>query len=276
MLSRLLHLGCALALVACASVPEPVDRANPSLVALSFSDHRSEAHRARDQYRHPVQTLQFFGLRPDMTVVELWPGASGWYTEFLAPYLREDGKLYAASFGANYEGEFADFLRRAHLEFEEKLAAAPHLYDRVTVTRLNPPHATEIAPAGSADMVLTFRNLHNWLAWDLADETLAAIHRALKPGGILGVTDHRAPDGAPVDPKAKNGYVNEDFAIRTIEAAGFELIGKSEINANDRDLADYPQGVWTLPPTLRLGAQDREKYLAIGESDRFTLKFIKR
>ncbi|RMF10300.1 MAG: methyltransferase [Alphaproteobacteria bacterium] len=234
-------------------------------------EHRSAANRARNAYRHPVETLLFFGLKPDMTVVELWPGA-GWYTEIIAPIVRDRGAYYAAGF--DQESAIAYF-GRVNRAFAEKLAARPDLYGHVKVTELAPPEKLDIAPPGSADLVLTFRNLHNWMARGQAETVLRAAYRALKPGGVLGLVEHRGNPAVEQDPKAASGYVNEDYAIALAEAVGFELVAKSEVNANPRDTKDYEMGVWTLPPTLRLGDKDREKYLAIGESDRMTLKFVK-
>ena len=238
--------------------------------ALAAS-HRSAENRARDPYRHPGETLRFFGLRPDMTVVEVWPGG-GWYTEILAPLLRERGLLSAA----HLEPASSEYARRTVDDFRAKLAARPDLYDKVVVTTLAaPPAGNAIAPAGSADLVVTFRNLHNWMMFGWQREAFAAMHAALKPGGVLGVVEHRGDPQRPQDPKAASGYVNEQYAIDLIESVGFKLVGRSEINANRKDTKDYEKGVWALPPTFAAGAQDRERYVAIGESDRFTLKFVK-
>lgn len=233
--------------------------------------HRSAENRARDASRHPRQTLQFFGLRPDMTVVEIWPGG-GWYTEILAPVLREHGHLYAA----HLDAASSEYARRTVDDFRAKLAARADLYDKVVVTTLAaPPARNEIAPAGSADLVVTFRNLHNWMmfGWDRA--AFEAMYKALKPGGVLGVVEHRGNPAIPQDPKASSGYVNEDYAIELIESAGFRLAGRSQVNANPKDTKDYEKGVWTLPPNFANGAEDRGRYQSIGESDRFTLKFVK-
>jgi predicted methyltransferase len=206
-----------------------------------------------------------------MTVVEISPG-KGWYTEILAPYLRDKGKLYAAHFSPNNpEAYFKDSLK-AYLD---KLHKQPKLYDKVEVTVLQPPKEVQIAPDGSADRVLTFRNVHNWMKNDQATAVFNAMFKALKPGGILGIVEHRASSIKPQDPKAISGYVSEDYIIALARKAGFEFLAKSEINANPKDTKNYPEGVWTLPPALRLKDKDKEKYLAIGESDRMTIKFIK-
>jgi predicted methyltransferase len=241
-----------------------------ALDRILAGDQRSPEHRARDVYRHPKETLLFFGIRPQMRVVEIWPDA-GWYTEIIAPLVHASGKYYAAVEPADPSSVY---LSRREQAFRDTLAARPDLYGGAEITTLGPAGG-EIAPPGSVDMVVTFRNLHDWMNDGSAAQVFAAMYRALKPGGILGVTDHRGNPGLPQDPRARNGYVNEDYAIRLIETAGFKLVGRSEINANPKDTKDYPQGVWTLPPTYRLGATDRDKYAAIGESDRFTLKFVK-
>ena len=242
-----------------------------ALQAAIASTHRPDADKARDQYRHPQETLTWFGIKDNLTVVEIWPGG-GWYTDILAPFLKERGTYYAAGLDPESEAEFA---RNGARRFKEKLAAKPDLFNQVKVTILAPPAKTDIAPEGSADLVLTFRNVHNWMANGQAEAVFAAMYRALKPGGILGVVEHRGNPAVPQDPKAASGYVNEDYVVKLAEGAGFQLTGRSEINANPKDTKDYPQGVWTLPPVLRLKDVDREKYLAIGESDRMTLKFVK-
>ena len=232
-----------------------------ALQAAIAGAQRSDANKARDKYRHPLETLTFFGIKQDMTVVEISPGA-GWYTEILAPFLKDHGKLYEAVGGG-----------AGAKSFEDKLKADPAVYNQVIVTTLQPPAETEIAPAGSADMVVTFRNVHDWLPRGTTQDYFRAFYRALKPGGILGIEDHRADPSQPQDPKAKNGYVRQDYMIQIAEQAGFKLAGTSEINANPKDPRNQP--VWNLPPTLRQGDKDRDKYLAIGESDRMTLKFVK-
>ena len=207
-----------------------------------------------------------------MVVVEISPGAGGWYTEILAPYLKVNGKLYAASYDPDSEIEY--FSSNAK-RFDEKLAADPDSYSEVAVTIFDPPLLLDIAPPNSADMVLTFRNVHNWVREGVGREAFNGIYSALKPGGILGVVAHRADPEKEQDPEAVSGYMRQDYVIELVESAGFEFMESSEINANPNDSRDHPQGVWTLPPSLRLKVVDREKYLAIGESDRMTLKFRK-
>ncbi len=243
-----------------------------TLERVMAGDHRSDANRARDAWRHPKETLAFFGMRQEMTVLEIWPGGGGWYTEILAPALRERGRYIAAGFDPKTDSQFQQNGIKA---FAEKLAARPDLYDRVTVTALQHPGAMAPVPAGSVDMVLTFRNLHNWMAREAAEEMLAAMHATLKPGGILGLVEHRGSTGTGQDPRAKSGYVRTDYAIALAGAAGFELAGQSEINANPKDTKDHPNGVWSLPPTYRGGDVERDRFAAIGESDRMTLKFRK-
>ena len=236
--------------------------------------HRSDANKARDKYRHPKETLLFFGLKPDMTVVEVWPSA-GWWTEILAPTLKERGQYYAAWFATQAKGA-PDFLQELEKRFDTMVAGRPELYGKVIKTALLAPEYVDIAPKGSADMVLTFRNVHNWAKAGNADAMFKAFYDTLKPGGILGVKDHRAKPGTPFQRQIDSGYMTEAWVIETAQKAGFKLDNKSEINANPKDTADYPGGVWTLPPTLRnVSDADKAKYLAIGESDRMTLKFVK-
>lgn len=233
--------------------------------------HRSAEHKQRDKYRHPQQTLEFFEVKDTMTVVEIWPGG-GWYTEILAPYLKDKGKLITAHFSRDAE---VPFYRKNVNKFIKKIQQKPRLYGKVEVTVLQPPELMDIAPEGSADRVLTFRNVHNWMKNDQAAAVFNAMYKALKPGGILGVVEHRNSTSKPQNVNADNGYVAEDYVISLARKAGFEFLAKSEINANQKDTKDYPEGVWTLPPTLKLGKKDRKKYRDIGESDRMTIKFLK-
>lgn len=243
-----------------------------ALVKAMSGKHRPPRNAMRDKYRHPLETLHFFELQPNMTVVEIWPGAEGWYTEILAPLLRKNGKLYAAHFSSKSE---IQFFTKSLTDFKKKLATHRRIYNRVTVTTLQPPDKLEIAPAESADRVLTFRNVHNWMKNSVENHVFMAMFRALKPGGILGVVEHRGIPDKPQDPVATSGYVTEAYVIALAEKTGFETIGRSDINVNSKDTKNHPEGVWTLPPTLRLKEIDREKYQAIGESDRMTLKFRK-
>ncbi len=258
--------GCTTADESAAAV---VNRAK--LDTVLAGEHRSDAHKARDQWRHPVEVLEFFGVSDDKVVMEIWPGA-GWYTEVLAPYLRDSGTYIAAGWDPNSE---IPFIQQAAAGYAAKLAEYPQYYDQTRVTVLMPPDLLQPAEPGSVDVVLTFRNIHNWMPRGSQQMMLQAMYDALKPGGVLGVVEHRGVPGSEQDPKASSGYVNEDYAIAMIEAAGFVFQEKSEINANPADTKDHPEGVWTLPPTLRLKDQDKDKYLAIGESDRFTLRFVK-
>gem|GEM_PF-36433 len=250
-------------------------------VALA-GEHREPANRSRDAYRHPREVLEFFGMTPQSTVVEIWP-SRGWWTELLAPVLRPEGDYYAAGF-ALFAQRTPDWRKDMQRAFENKLAAHPEIYDAVQVTELSVPEQTRIAPPGSADLVLTFRNVHNWMKGDYALQMFEVMARALKPGGVLGVVEHRAKPGTSLEEMRRSGYVTEAQVIAFAEQAGLELEARSEINANPRDDRDHPAGVWTLPPSLRHcrgmePAADREaclaRYRAIGESDRMTLKFRK-
>ena len=235
-------------------------------------EHRIEKNAARDQYRHPRETLEFFKLAADQHVVEIWPGGGGWYTEILAPLLRKQGKLIAAHFDPD---SHVGFFRKSLASYQQKLAAHPDNYDRVVLSVFQPPQQLEIAPEASADRVLTFRNVHNWMKQDSVDEAFMAFYKALKPGGILGVVEHRAKPGTDWNSMIQSGYVTEEAVKQMAKKAGFVFVAASNINANEKDSADHPKGVWTLPPTLRLGDVKREYYLGIGESDRMTLKFMK-
>jgi predicted methyltransferase len=262
-------IACALLLAACAAGSSRQTTAE-ALTAVLAGNQRSPENRARDVYRHPKETLLFFGIRPEMSVLEVWP-EPGWYTEVIAPLLRDKGRYTAAVIAADPASKY---ITQRLEEYRAKLAARPDLYDRVAVVSF-PTDGGDVVPPGSLDMVVTFRNIHNWMGRDLAPQAFATMYRALKPGGVLGVVEHRGNPALAQDPQAKSGYVNEDYAIRLIEAQGFRLVAKSQVNANPKDTKDYEQGVWTLPPTYRLGTKDHDKYAAIGESDRLTLRFVK-
>jgi predicted methyltransferase len=241
---------------------------DPALVSVVGSSARNPAAVARDPARHPVEELTFFGLAPSMTVVELWPGG-GYWTDILGPYLKAGGHYYVALPSPGNTEEDTGAKR-----FRAKVAAEKDRLGALHETSLGAGHY-DIAPPGSADLVLTFRNLHNWMEDGYADDALAASFKALKPGGILGIEEHRGRDDQPQDPKAKSGYVRQDYTISLAKKAGFEYVGASEVNANPRDTKDWVDGVWTLPPTLSQGDKDRAKYMAIGEADNFVLKFRK-
>jgi predicted methyltransferase len=241
-----------------------------ALDGVLAGNQRSEQSRARDRYQHPRETLLFFGLRPQMRVLEVWP-EPGWYTEIIAPLVRARGKYYAAVIAADPASRN---LGQRLESYRNRLASRPDLYDRVEVVNF-PTDGSDALPPNSVDLVVTFRNIHNWMARGQASRAFATMYRALKPGGVLGVVEHRGIPGITQDPLAKSGYVQEDYAVKLIEAQGFKLEATSQVNANPRDTKDYEQGVWTLPPTYRLGDRDRDRYAAIGESDRFTLKFVK-
>jgi predicted methyltransferase len=247
--------------------------ADAALQAAVHGANRQPKFVSRDEARHPIEELSFFGVRPDAAVVEIWPGG-GYWTEILAPYLRDRGR-FTVALERKGVGETAEAgSDTTYATFRAKLGGEPALYGAMAVTVLG-PQETAIVPPGTADVVLTFRNLHNWMKAGTAEEVLAAFYKALKPGGILGIEEHRGQRKIPQDPRALDGYVAQDYAIALVERAGFTLVATSEINANPKDTADWPKGVWTLPPTYALGDQDRATYAAIGEADNFVLKFRK-
>lgn len=252
---------------------EPVSVTEDVLLrAVIAGPHRSEANRVRDAARHPYETLRFFDIQPEYTVVEVAPGA-GWYTEILAPYLLQRGRYIAAQYPHDDPQAYRRDLR---FNFQAKLAHSQALYGRVQVgTFSSQGDLIDAGRRGVADLVLTFRNIHNWIEAGHLDASLNAFARALKTGGFLGVEEHRAPPGTPQARIKETGYVTEDLLIERARAAGFELAERSEINANPKDSKDHPHGVWSLPPTLRGGDVDRARYLAIGESDRFTHRYVK-
>ena len=243
------------------------------LKALVEGKQRTEPNKVRDRYRKPFEVLQFLGIKPDSTVIEISPGTAGYWTEVLAPYLKERG-LYVAANPAPRSPAAKEGIEKFNAQFAEKLATDPASFSKVKVVAWAPELPDTLEP-NSADFVLTFRNLHNWMDRGVLDKALVSFHRALKKGGVLGIKDHRGRTDEPQDPAAKTGYVRQDYVIEVIEKAGFKLAGSSEAVANPKDTKDYPTGVWALPPTFRLKDQDRAKYEAIGESDRFLLKFVK-
>lgn len=230
---------------------------------------RSSAHRDRDVYRHPKATLQFFGIRPDQTVIEITPGG-GWYSEILAPLLKDNGHYIAAIMKPSTGKEAKENDSVLHRKF----AADPAQYGNARIVAFDAKHPV-LGPPGSADAVLTFRNVHNWVVADTAPAMFKAFFAVLKPGGTLGVVDHRAAPGAKLDAVMNSGYLPKANVIKFATDAGFKLQESSEINANAKDTRDHAKGVWTLPPTYALGDKDKAKYQAIGESDRMTLRFVK-
>ncbi|MGS0753338.1 class I SAM-dependent methyltransferase [Roseateles sp. GG27B] len=265
--------GLALLVAAVAPVQAQAP-ADAALQAQIASTHRTPAFAARDAARHPYETLSFFGLKPTMTVVELSPGG-GWYTEILAPYLRDKGQLILA--GDDPAAEQA-YYQRSAARMQQKLAASPALYDRAQVTVFAAGTGKlRYAPPASADLVLTFRNVHNWMS--LGEAKTQAVFKSafdsLKVGGTLGLVEHRLPASAVQSPKADSGYVQQAYVIRMAESVGFKFAGASEVNANLKDKADHEGGVWALPPTFANKDKERARFEAIGESDRMTLKFTK-
>jgi len=252
-------------MAAAAAAPAAPDAA---LTAAVADPGRTATFVARDKARHPAEELAVFGITPKMTVVELWPGG-GYWTEILGPYLKQSGTYYVA---LNAPGDAEEDVGTQ--KWRARMAAEQPRLGTIHETMLGKDHY-DIAPAGSADLVLTFRNLHNWMDDGYAEQVLDAAFKALKPGGILGIEEHRGRNDKPQDPHAKDGYVREDYTIALAKKAGFKLAGSSEINANPKDTKDWVDGVWTLPPTLSQKDKDRDRYLAIGEADNFVLKFQK-
>jgi predicted methyltransferase len=263
-----LALPAALLLASCAT---PV--ASTSLDTAIAAPYRGEKAQARDVYRHPKETLEFFGVAPTQSVLEIAPGG-GWYTDILAPYLKGRGALYEAQYlppqGALPEGE-----AKGNAAFERKLAAKPDIYGTIVVGTLQAGQFSGLPAGLQVDRVLTFRNIHNWIEDGQVDANLRAFYSVLKPGGVLGVEEHRAVPGTSVQQMIDTGYLTEAYVIQHAQAAGFKLAARSEINDNPRDTKDYPHGVWSLPPTYRGGDTDRARFAAIGESDRMTLRFVK-
>ncbi|CAM4097535.1 class I SAM-dependent methyltransferase [Shewanella aquimarina] len=258
--------------------PNYAQASEPTVVNQQVTDAlsnplRKAANVERDQYRHPGETLSFFEIKPSDTLVELWPGG-GWYAEILAPYLAKEGHYIAANFDANPpEGlEVPGYRIRLGKALDSWLQSHADKLGQASSIAFDPPRLVSLGAPNSADAVLTFRNLHNWAKAGALEEVFASVYEVLKPGGTFGVVEHRANPGMDLS----TGYMVQDEMIALAEKAGFTLVASSEVNANPKDSKDHPKGVWTLPPSLRLGERDKAKYLAIGESDRMTLKFIKK
>lgn len=240
------------------------------------AEHRSEQSKARDAYRNPEQVLSFFGVKNTDTVLEVWPG-NGWYTEILGPYLKDEGQLIAATFSTsnqNSKDKRRAFWSKVALEYRE-MVSDQDIYGDITFTELDPPEVLKVAEPDSVDLALIIRSLH---IWDESGDLLIglkAVYDAVKPGGTLGIIQHRADSFSDISAFASEGYLSQSYVVDAIESVGFELVATSEINANEKDTKDHPRGVYTLPPTYAMGALDQDKYQKIGESDRMTLKFIK-
>ncbi len=251
---------------------KPWPSTEAAMAEILKSPHRAPGNAARDVYRHPAQTLAFFGLTPSMRVFEYAQGA-GWYTEILAPLLAHDGVLHLTG----YDDSSGDPQLRFGAAVAELFLTAPgNLYDKVVpILQKDLGGGPNLGEPDSLDMILVFRMMHNFHRFKMWDSFMPAAHAALKPGGVLAVVQHRANDDADPDQTAPKGYLPEPWLVDKVQSYGFELEARSDINANPKDTKDHEKGVWTLPPTLELGDKDRDKYLAIGESDRSTLKFVK-
>jgi predicted methyltransferase len=270
--NRLALVGALLLSVSCANSGSETTSGDAVAESMAGS-HRSEANRSRDAYRHPAETLAFFEFEPDMTVIEVLPGGL-WYTEILAPALREQGRYIAAAYDISLPDQ-PEYRTRGYKAMVDRFAKDAAIFGRPEVVKLSPPDSIALGRAGSVDLVVTFRSTHGWIRDGVAEDVYAAFFEVLKPGGVLGVVQHRAGPETDTQPETFNGYVPEDRLIEIATAAGFALEARSEINANAKDKANYPKGVWTLPPALTLKEQDRDTFLAIGESDRMTLRFRK-
>lgn len=248
--------------------------ADESLRQAIADPERPAAQAERDDQRNPYETLTFFGIEPTMTVVELTPSV-GWYAEILAPYLRDEGQYMAAHWYLGGEN-VPDFYRRIRGDFEARFVGNDRFGD-IQIVDFAPPSMVRLGEPGSADLVLSFRNVHGWKRAGVFRDVVRGAHEVLKPGGVFGIVSHRLPEDREQDPEARSGYVHQSWVVSVLESEGFRLVGASEINANPRDTADHPNGVWSLPPSLRVeDDNERERLRAIGESDRFTLKFVKR
>jgi len=265
------------------AAPRPAESTSPMEMARGTDDamaklmeavghpDRPAAEAARDVHRNPAQTLQFFGVSPQMTVIELSPGG-GWYSEILARYLKDEGQLIGAHW--DLDADISDMYRRIRGQFDERFADQ-EAYGDVMVIPFNPPNDVDLGEPGSVDVVLSFRNMHSWTRAGTLPAVFDAAFEVLKPGGVMGIVGHRLPEDRAQDPEARSGYVHQSYVVEMAQASGFVLGEASEINANPMDTADHPNGVWNLPPSNRVAEGDEKDYAAIGESDRFTLRFVK-
>lgn len=289
--ARIIPLALLACIAACVKKEQPVAQtpaAEPApaaqsdaLVSTVNGDWRSADDKSRDVYRHPVEALQFWGLQPGMTILEVQPGG-GWWTEILAPYARATGGHYYATAADLNDPELPESARKARADFEARLTSKPEVYGQIQLLNFGAKSAP--LPENTFDFILTARSVHGWMGSGSTDKIFKDLYGALKPGGILALEQHRANPGEQ-DPKATTGYVTESYVVDQAQKAGFELVDRSEINANPKDTKDHPFGVWTLPPTKQSSPNgggkaaapnfDRSKYDAIGESDRMTLKFRK-
>ena len=273
MKKSLISILLAASIVSSAGASAMSENLMAKLEVSSQGDHRSDKNKARNKYRHPIATLSFFGLKEDMTVLEIAPGG-GWYTEVLAPAMRDTGVYIAGSYDTKVKDQ-PKYRYGQHDALLKQIKDQSELYDQIKVATYSPPESRALWEHNSVDLVLTFRSSHGWVRGGIIDDVYSDFFKVVKPGGTLGVVQHRAPEGGDVLEWAKKGYVPESRIIQAAEKAGFVLDAKSDINANPKDLKDHEKGVWRLPPTLSLGDQDRDNYLRIGESDRMTLRFKK-
>jgi predicted methyltransferase len=246
------------------------------LESVLQSKHRSDKSIARDQYRHPKQTIEFFGTKPTDHVLEMWPG-TGWYSEILAPYVKEKGKFTAVTFALDnlYSDDKRDaYWSKTAIKYKEKMSDKA-LYGDITFNEFAPPQKFQCAEPNTIDVAYVVRTMHIWDEQGILLQGLESIHQALKPGGVLAVVQHRGTESTSIGSTAGEGYLDERYVVKVAKKAGFELVASSEINANALDTKDHPRGVYALPPTLAMGKKDKGKYQAIGESDRMTLKFVK-
>jgi len=262
---------CILAIAMAGTLHADDHEVDPQLADIAAGDHRPAEWVERNDARHPAETLSFFGLRPEMTVIELSP-SGGWYTSVIAPYLKDEGQYVAAHWDMEQE-DLPEYAVRGYAAFTERFDDES-IYGDIEIVPFNPPSKGRLGEPESADMVLSFRNVHGWTRDDILDDMLESAHAVLKRDGVLGIVGHRLPEDR--DGESNSGYLKQSFIVGMAESHGFHLVESSEINANPADTADHPSGVWSLPPSLRDGEETEDRYLEIGESDRFTLKFVKR